>query len=92
MSRTTHDIESLLMAEIAETCPGLGSQLHVDASLTGDLGLDSLCLTALFGMVKREIGQVELSGWFIRASNTGTDTVASLANYLVAQVAERRAA
>ncbi|MCB9541825.1 MAG: hypothetical protein H6703_05180, partial [Myxococcales bacterium] len=52
----------------------------------------SLCLTALFGMVKREIGQVELSGWFIRASNTGTDTVASLANYLVAQVAERRAA
>lgn len=92
MSRTTHEIESLLMAEIADTCPELGPQLHVDASLTGELGLDSLCLTSLFGVVKREIGQVELSGWFIRASNTGTDTIASLASYLVAQTAERRAA
>jgi acyl carrier protein len=92
MNCTTHQIESMLLAEIADVCPELGAQLHADASLTGELGLDSLCLTSLFGMVKREIGQVELSCWFIRASNTGTDTIASLAHYLVAQVSQRRAA
>jgi hypothetical protein len=70
MNCTTHQIESMLLAEIADVCPELGAQLHADASLTGELGLDSLCLTSLFGMVKREIGQVELSCWFIRASNT----------------------
>lgn len=92
MTLTADRIEKMLLTEIAEVCPELGAHLTVDASLTGDLGLDSLCLTSLFGMVKKEIGQVELSGWFIRASNTGTDTVASLSAYLAEQVATRRAA
>jgi len=92
MTRTAPQIENLLLDEIASVCPELGSMLHADASLTGDLGLDSLCLTSLFGMVKKEIGQVELSSWFIRASNTGSDTVSSLAHYLAVQTVERRAA
>lgn len=92
MSFITADrIAEMLVTEIAEVCPEVGTP-GLDASLTGDLGLDSLCLTSLFGMVKKELGQVELSTWFIRASNTGTDTIGSLSTYLAAQLAGRQAA
>lgn len=84
-------IAKMLQDEIAEVCPEVGP-IPLDASLTGDLGLDSLCLTSLFGMVKKEIGRVELSTWFIRASNSGTDTIGSLSVYLADQLAARRAA
>lgn len=93
MSYSAERIETMLLDEIAACCPGLSpEELQPSASLTADLGLDSLCLTSLFSMVKAEIGPVELSGWFIRASNQGTDTVASLAGYLAHADAARRAA
>ena len=92
MNHTAEHIERLLLKEIADVCPELSaSELRVDASLTADLGLDSLCLTSLFSMIKREIGAIELSSWFIRASNSGIDTIASLAEHL-ACAAQRRAA
>lgn len=91
MTLTAERIAEMLVTEITAVCPEVGTP-SLDASITGDLGLDSLCLTSLFGMVKKELGQVELSGWFIRASNTGTDTIGSLSAYLAAQLAARKAA
>lgn len=91
MKMNAERIAEMLLAEITAVCPELGEP-SADASLTGDLGLDSLCLTSLFGAVKAQLGQVELSTWFIRASNTGTDTIASLSSYLADQLAARRAA
>ncbi len=91
MNASADTITEMLLAEIAAVCPELGRP-SADASLTGDLGLDSLCLTSLFGTVKQELGQVELSTWFIRASHTGTDSIASLSTYLADQLAARHAA
>lgn len=85
-----HQIEALLIDEILAACPELGT-VPSDASLTGDLGLDSLTLTSLFASVKAEFGHVSLAPWFIAASNSGTDTVGSLAGF-IAERAARRAA
>ncbi len=85
-----HTIEALLAEEILAACPELGT-VPSDASLTGDLGLDSLTLTSLFASVKAEFGHVSLAPWFIAASNSGTDTVGSLAAFIADRLAARAA-
>lgn len=91
MNFTAERIAEMLVTEIVAVCPEMGTP-DLDASLTGELGLDSLCLTSLFGMVKQELGHVSLSTWFIRASNTGTDTISSLSVYLADALSARQAA
>jgi len=86
-----HRIEALLVDEILAACPELGV-VPSDASLTGELGLDSLTLTALFASVKAEFGHVSLAPWFIAASNAGTDTVGSLSGYIAERIAIEQAA
>lgn len=77
-------IEKLLVDEILSACPELGGAPS-DASLTGDLGLDSLTLASLFAAVKARFGHLELAPWFISASTAGTDTVGSLAAFIAAR-------
>lgn len=86
-----HRIQELLVEEILAACPELGRP-PLDASLTGDLGLDSLTLTSLFASVKAEFGHLSLAPWFIAASNHGTDTIGSLAAFIAEQLEARRAA
>lgn len=80
-----HRIEALLVEEILAACPELG-HVPATASLTGDLGLDSLTLTSLFATVKTRFGHLSLAPWFIAASNSGTDTIGSLAAFIAERV------
>lgn len=86
-----HRIEELLVDEIMAACPEVGRP-PLDASLTGDLGLDSLTLTSLFASVKAEFGHISLAPWFIAASNAGTDTIGSLAAFIADHLAVERSA
>lgn len=87
----THRIEALLVEEILAACPELGT-VPATASLTGELGLDSLTLTSLFATVKGQFGHISLAPWFIEASNSGTDTVGSLAAFIADRVGVEMAA
>lgn len=84
----TAQIEALLLDEIVSACPELADfEIRTDASLTGELGLDSLTLSALFAGVKAQFGHLQLAPWFIKASNEGNDTIASLAAFISARIA-----
>lgn len=84
---TFHDIQQTLIEEIRCAAPDLPvDAVRTDASLTVDLGLDSVHLTSLFANVKQQVGDVELAPWFIRSSRSGTDTVDSLAGYLAERI------
>jgi len=81
-------IETLLLEEIVAACPELADfPVRTDVSLTGELGLDSLTLSALFAGVKARFGHLELAPWFIKASKSGADTIASLSAYIADRIA-----
>lgn len=83
---TPDHIEALLVEEIVATCPEIAAdEVSSEASLTGHLGLDSLCLSTLFGTVRARFGHIELAPWFISSSTTGCDTIGSLARFIAEQ-------
>lgn len=89
----TNQIENYLVHAIVAACPELSTeQVALDASLTLDLGLDSLVLTELFAGIKQQFGRVELAPWFIAGSNTGADTLRSLAAFIAGPARVRVAA
>ena len=87
------EIQNLILAEISTLVPDVPAEmLSADASMTAELGLDSVHLTSLFALIRQEIGPVELAPWFIRASHTGEDSIASLAAYISYRLTPQRAA
>jgi|GEM_PF-1548677 acyl carrier protein len=58
------------------------------ASLTYDLGMDSLHLASLIATIKEEIAEVEFTPWYIRAARHGQDTVGGLVDYLEERAAQ----
>lgn len=53
------------------------------ASLMTDLGLDSLGLEELVAQIKTERPELDLTPWYVRASQDGQDTVGSLIDFLL---------
>jgi acyl carrier protein len=88
---TAEALGKRLAAELVRLRPHLGSvEIRQDASLTQDLGLDSLDLSALFSYVKSNVADVDLTPWFLAAARQGGDSLGSLAAFLVK--AQKRAA
>ena len=52
------------------------------ASMTYDLGMDSLYLESLISRLKDEVADIEFTPWYIKASRRGHDTVGSLVDYI----------
>ena len=65
-------------------------QILPESSLTQDLAMDSLDLSSLFSSIKSEIVDLDLTPWFLSAARRGTDSLASLAEFV--SVARDRAA
>jgi len=83
----------LITAELVRIRPHLGAaELSPDASLTQDLGLDSLDLEQLFAFIKSNVADLDLTPWFLSAARRGSDSLASLARFVAAASAQPRAA
>ena len=52
------------------------------ASMTYDLGMDSLYLESLISRLKDEVADIEFTPWYIKASRRGHDTVGSLVDFI----------
>jgi acyl carrier protein len=61
------------------------------ASLTYDLGMDSLHLESLISGLKENVAEMEFTPWYIKASRRGYDTVGSLVDYIEERVVELQA-
>ena len=61
------------------------------ASMTYDLGMDSLYLESLISRLKEEVADIEFTPWYIKASRRGHDTVGSLVDYIDEHVTASRA-
>jgi acyl carrier protein len=66
------------------------SALNPDASLTGDLGLDSLDLVQLSASLSEDFPDVDLAPWLAQASLPGMDTLSSLITHLTETLARVR--
>ncbi len=69
------------LAVLAHTSPHLPP---TTASLTGQLGLDSLVLMAFLAEVRTDYG-VDLGPWLVRYATRGRDTLETLADHLAAR-------
>ena len=58
-------------------------------SLSGELGLDSLRLASLFDRLRQEHAGVNLTPWFMSASQEGGDSVGSLVTFLLKATASK---
>lgn len=58
------------------------NEVNEGASLTQDLGMDSLHLESLISRLKDEVADVEFTPWYIKATRRGHDTVGSLADFI----------
>jgi acyl carrier protein len=63
-------------------------QITAEATLTGDLALDSVDLAELFERIRLALGGVELREWLAAASWADGDTVGSLLRYLADRAPE----
>jgi acyl carrier protein len=61
------------------------------ASMTYDLGMDSLYLESLISRLKDEVADIEFTPWYIKASRRGHDTVGSLVDYIDEHLTASRA-
>jgi hypothetical protein len=76
------EVKDRLMKVIKEIVGGSPNRISEGASLTSDLGLDSLELMNLFAHIDRKIGAVDLMPWMIGSATGGGDTVDSLCRYV----------
>jgi len=58
-----------------------------EASLVETLGMDSMHLSTLFTEIKRRIGKVDMTEWYVLAARGGADTVGGLVDYLEKKLA-----
>ena len=86
---TLSEMTDRLIKVIKETLGGSPSRVSDGASLTTDLGLDSLELMNLFALIERKIGAVDLMPWMIGSAAGGGDTVGSLCRYVVTNLETR---
>ncbi|MEV4247542.1 acyl carrier protein [Streptosporangium canum] len=56
------------------------------ASLTYDLGLDSLQLASLIAAIKEKIADMEFTPWYVDSGRNGQDTVGGLVDYIAERV------
>lgn len=61
--------------------------LRPEASLVNNLALDSLAIEGLITALKAEIADVDFIPWYVTASRSGQDTLASLIDFLCAATA-----
>ena len=60
--------------------------LSPQASLTNDLGLDSLDLVELCDRVRADFPQYDIQSWLVEASTPGGDTLATFVFHLERQI------
>jgi len=75
---TTTDQICALIADL----PGERGVVSASASLTGDLGMDSLDIEALIAGIREHIADITFTQWYVTTSRTGDDTIGSLAAYI----------
>ena len=77
------EILEFVRAALARAAPdqSLGED-DLNRSLTGDLGLDSIRLAALFDEL-RAVSDIDMTPWFVDHANAGTDTVSTLVDFLL---------
>ena len=76
-------LAELIANELVRIRPHLATaELRRDASLTQELGLDSLDLEQLFAAIKAQVGEVDLTPWFLSSARRGSDSLLSLATFL----------
>lgn len=66
--------------------------VRADASLTAELGMDSMRIAALASELKRQFGEVDMTDWYVSAAQRGGDTVGSLVDFLQGALAPGAAA
>ena len=78
------DVFQRLQKHLKEVEPALDvATIAPNASLSGELGLDSLRLASLFDRIRQEHAGVNLLPWFMSASQRGGDSLESLAVFLL---------
>ena len=79
----------MLANQIRMVKPNLdGSALQPQASLTGDLGLDSLDLVRLSARLASDFPEVDLTPWLAQACRPGMDTLSSIVAHLERQLTQ----
>ncbi len=84
-----------LLDHVCNHILSLNSGLYPDdvtefASMTYDLGMDSFYLESLISELKEQVGDIEFTPWYIRASRRGYDTVGSLVDYIEEYLAKKQ--
>jgi acyl carrier protein len=89
---TASAIADLIALEVTRIRPQLATEdLPLQASLTQDIGLDSLDLEQLFAFIKTHVVDVDLTPWLLSAARKGSDSLASLADFLASAQQQRAA-
>ena len=79
---TRDEILELLRDTIVVCMPNAArTMLTEDASLLGELALDSLHLASVFASIRQEIGEFDLMPWLAQATG-GRDTLGGLADFI----------
>ncbi|XXF77613.1 acyl carrier protein [Myxococcaceae bacterium GXIMD 01537] len=73
------EVRNLILAQNSCLFP---DEVGESASLTYDLGMDSLHLEQLISGIKEQIVELEFTPWYIRAARHGQDTVGGLVDYI----------
>ncbi|MBE3012127.1 acyl carrier protein [Microbispora sp. NEAU-D428] len=78
-----HQIAEQVRHLIRAQCASLEiDEVSEDASLTYDLGMDSLQIGSLIAAIREEIADIEFSPWYIDSGWNGQDTVGGLTDYI----------
>lgn len=72
-------VQNLILAQ--NTCL-FPDDVEESASLTYDLGMDSLHLELLISGIKEQVADLEFTPWYIKAARHGQDTVGGLVDYI----------
>jgi acyl carrier protein len=86
---TESDLWKTVSAYIGAVKPTVDpSKINPQASLTADIGLDSLDLVELASRIGAEFPQCDIMPWLTEASSPGKDTVGTFVAHLERQLAE----
>jgi acyl carrier protein len=76
-----------ILQQVARAIAGVKKRLRPadvreSASLADDLGLDSLDLAVLSAESRETFDDLDLTGWYVSVARSGSDTVASLVEFI----------
>lgn len=57
-------------------------ELREDASLSGEIGFDSIQLEELITHIKLQIADIDFTPWYVQVTRNGNDTIGSLVEYV----------